>query len=260
EEEDPTFQVYFDAETNQTIVRGMGELHLEILLDRLLREFKVAVNRGIPQVNYKEALTQTVRHRERLERTVGPTHLFAEMEFEIGPADPEFLLSEAYKSGKTKLQFEWAVPAKAIDPKNEALVAAAFASMMHGGVLAGNSLDSMKVRVLDGLMLPSASRPPAFELCAKYGFRAAAPKCEPVLLEPVMRLEVTTPAEFLGAVLADLGRRRGVVLGQAPRLGDAVAVQAEAPLAAMVGYVTALRTLSSGRANSTMEFSHYAQV
>ncbi len=258
EEEDPTFHVVYNPDTNQTVIYGMGELHLEILLDRLQREFGVAVNQGAPQVNYKEALTQTVRHREQFERQHGNVHLFAELEFEIGPADPAFLQSDEFRNGKNRLQFEWAVRRNAVDENQREPIRQAFASMINNGVLAGYSLESLKVRVLDGLMHPSESKPPAFELCAKYGFRAAAPQCAPQLLEPVMKLEVITPAEFTGPVLSDLNRRRGLPKGQDARSGDAIAIQAEVPLAEMFGYVTALRTLSAGRATANLEFSHYA--
>lgn len=257
-EEDPTFHVTFNPDTNQTIISGMGELHLDIILDRLNREFHVDVNKGAPQVNYKEALTETVRHRERLVHQRGGSGLFAEIEFELGPADPEFLVSEAYKSGKTRLQFEWAVTRGAIDQGFSKPVRDGFASMMSNGVLAGYTIDAMKVKVLDGAMHPVDSKPLAFELCAKYGFRAAAPRCAPHILEPVMKLEVVTPEEYLGPIVGDLNRRRGQPKGQESRAGDAIAFQAEVPLAEMFGYVTQLRSLSTGRAHSTMEFSHYA--
>ncbi len=258
EEEDPTFQVRYNADTNQTTIHGMGELHLEIILDRLKREFHVAVNQGAPQVNYKEALTQPVRHREQLDHQRGGASLFAEMEFEIGPVDEAFLNSEAYKSGKTKLQFEWAVPQGAIDKTFIEPIRQGFASMIPSGVLAGYQLESMKVRVLDGLMHPVDSKPLAFELCAKYGFRAAAPQCAPQLLEPVMKLEVVTPEEYAGPVMGDLNRRRGLPRGQEARAGNAIAIQADVPLAELFGYVTALRTLTAGRATANLEFSHYA--
>jgi len=258
EEEDPTFQVQFNPETNQTIILGMGELHLEIILDRLKREFHVDVNQGAPQVNYKEALTQTVRHREQLSHQRGSASLFAEIEFEIGPADESFLTGDDFKSGKTKLQFEWAVPHGAIDKVFLQPIRDGFASMMPSGVIAGYTLESMKVRVLDGLMHPVDSKPLAFELCAKYGFRAAAPKCAPQILEPVMKLEVVTPEEYVGPVIGDVNRRRGLPKGQEPRAGDAIAIQAEVPLGEMFGYVTALRTLTAGRAIANLEFSHYA--
>jgi elongation factor G len=258
-EEDPTFRVRYDEETNQTIISGMGELHLEIIVDRLRREFKVECNQGQPQVNYKEALTQMVRHRERLKKQTGGAGLFADMEFELGPPDPEFLESDEFKSGKTRLQFVWGIVGGAIDKNYMKPIQDGFKAMMDNGVLAGYSIDAMKVRVFDGSMHAVDSKPIAFELCAKDGFRAAAPKAQPVLMEPIMKLEVVTPDEYVGAVIGDLNRRRGLPKGQDSR-GGAIIVQAEAPLSEMFGYVTALRTITSGRASSTMEFSHYQKA
>jgi elongation factor G len=257
-EEDPTFRVRYDEDTNQTVVSGMGELHLEIIVDRLRREFKVECNQGAPQVNYKEALTSSTTHRERLKKQSGGAGLFADMEFELGPADEEFLESDEYKSGKKKLQFEWGIVGGAIDKNYIKPITDGFTQMMKNGVLAGYNIDSMKVRVFDGSMHAVDSKPIAFELCAKDGFRAAAGKCDPKIMEPIMKLEIVTPEEYVGPVIGDLNRRRGVPKGQETRMGGAVAIQAEVPLAEMFGYVTALRTLTSGRASSTMEFSHYA--
>jgi elongation factor G len=257
-EEDPTFRVKYDEETNQTVISGMGELHLEIIVDRLRREFKVECNQGAPQVNYKEALTNTTRHRERLKKQTGGSGLFADMEFELGPADQEFLESDDFKSGKKKLQFEWGIVGGAIDKNYIKPITDGFTQMMNNGILAGYNIDSMKVRVMDGSMHAVDSKPIAFELCAKEGFREAAPKCKPQIMEPIMKLEIVTPEEYVGPVIGDLNRRRGLPKGQEGRLGGAVAIQAEVPLAEMFGYVTALRTLTSGRASSTMEFSHYA--
>mgnify|MGYP000880862677 CR=1 FL=1 len=259
-EEDPTFKVRFDEDTNQTIISGMGELHLEIIVDRMRREFGVECNQGAPQVNYKEALTKMVSHREKLKKQTGGAGLFADVEFELGPADEEFLNSEDFKSGKTKMQFVnsivgGSIPRELIPPTQKG-----FLAMMENGVLAGYSIDSMKVRVVDGSTHPVDSKPVAFELCAKEGFRAAAPKAGPVILEPIMKLEVVTPEEFVGPVIGDLNRRRGLPKGQEMRPGAAVAIQADVPLSEMFGYVTQLRTITSGRASSTMEFSHYAQV
>ena len=258
-EEDPTFRIRFDEDTNQTIISGMGELHLEIIVDRLRREFKVECNQGQPQVNYKEALTQTVTHRERLKKQTGGSGMFADMEFELGPADPEFLESDDFKSGKKRLQMIWGIVGGAIDKNYLKPITDGFNSMMNNGVLAGYGIDSMKVRVFDGSMHAVDSKPVAFELCAKDGFRAAAPKAKPVLLEPIMKLEVVTPDEYVGSVIGDLNRRRGLPKGQEARSG-AIAVQAEVPLSEMFGYVTSLRTITSGRATSTMEFSHYHEV
>ncbi len=257
-EEDPTFQVRYDEDTNQTVISGMGELHLEIIVDRLRREFKVECNQGQPQVNYKEALNTQVEHRERLKKQSGGSGLFADMSFTLGPADEEFLESEDFKSGKTKLQFEWAIVGGKIDKNYQKPIKDGFISMMANGVLAGYTIDSMKVRVFDGAMHAVDSKPIAFELCAKEGFRAAANKANPVLLEPIMKLEVVTPEEYVGSVIGDLNRRRGLPKGQEPRAGGAVGIQADVPLSEMFGYVTALRTNTSGRASSAMEFSHYA--
>nr|HPH19745.1 elongation factor G [Haliscomenobacter sp.] len=257
-EEDPTFRVKYDEDTNQTVISGMGELHLEIIVDRLRREFKVECNQGAPQVNYKEALTSKTSHRERLKKQTGGSGLFADMEFELGPADEDFLESDDFKNGKTRLQFVWGIVGGAIDKNYAKPIQDGFKAMMDNGILAGFSIDSMKVRVFDGSMHAVDSKPVAFELCAKEGFREAAPKCKPVLLEPIMKLEVITPDEYTGSVIGDLNRRRGLPKGQEPRTGGAISIQAEVPLAEMFGYVTQLRTITSGRANSTMEFSHFA--
>lgn len=259
-EEDPTFRAKYDEDTNQTVISGMGELHLEIIVDRLRREFKVECNQGAPQVNYKEALTGMVSHRERLKKQTGGSGMFADMEFELGPADEEFLESDDFKSGKTKLQFIWAIVGGSIDKNYMKPIQDGFKAMMNNGVLAGFGIDSMKVRVYDGSMHAVDSKPIAFELCAKDGFRAAAPKARPVILEPIMKLEVVTPDEYVGAVIGDLNRRRGMPKGQEPRIGGVISVQAEVPLSEMFGYVTQLRTITSGRASSTMEFSHYAEA
>jgi translation elongation factor 2 (EF-2/EF-G) len=169
-EEDPTFRVQYNEETNQTVISGMGELHLEIIVDRLRREFKVECNQGAPQVNYKEALTTTVRHRERLKKQTGGAGLFAEIEFELGPADPDFLESDDFKSGRKKLQFEWAIVGGAIDKNYIKPITDGFTKMMSQGVLAGYNIDSMKVRVVDGMMHPVDSKPIAFELAPRKAF------------------------------------------------------------------------------------------
>jgi elongation factor G len=256
-EEDPTFRATYNEDTAQTVISGMGELHLEIIVDRLRREFKVEVNQGAPQVNYKEALTMSVTHRERLKKQSGGSGLFADMEFELGPADEDFLNSEEFKSGKDKMQFKWDIVGGSIDKAYINPVKKGFESMMDNGVLAGYNIDSMKVRVYDGSMHSVDSKPLAFELCAKEGFKEAARKCKPVILEPIMKLEVITPDEYTGSVIGDLNRRRGLLKGQESR-GSAIIVKAEVPLSEMFGYITELRTLTSGRASSTMEFSHFA--
>ncbi|MCB0652542.1 MAG: elongation factor G [Saprospiraceae bacterium] len=257
-EEDPTFKVNYNEETNQTVISGMGELHLEIIVDRLRREFKVECNQGEPQVSYKESLTNTVTHRERLKKQSGGSGLFADMEFELGPADQEFLDTDEFKNGKEKLQFVWGIVGGSIDKNYMKPIKDGFLSMMSNGILAGYNIDSMKVRVYDGSMHAVDSKPIAFELCAKEGFKAAAPKCKPELLEPIMKLEVVTPEEYVGTVIGDLNRRRGLPKGQESGAGGAITIKGDVPLSEMFGYVTSLRTLTSGRASSTMEFSHYA--
>lgn len=255
-EEDPTFHARFNEETNQTIISGMGELHLEIIVDRLKREFKVEVNQGEPQVNYREALTVSVSHRERLKKQSGGSGLFADMEFELGPATEEFLESEDFKSGKEKLEFDWGIVGGSIDKNYVKPIKDGFRAMMENGILAGYSMDAMRVRVYDGSMHAVDSKPMAFELCAKEGFKSAASKCKPVLMEPIMKLEVTTPDEYTGGVIGDLNRRRGLIKGQDMK-NNATIIKADVPLSEMFGYVTHLRTITSGRASSSMEFSHY---
>ena len=258
-EEDPTFRVKYDEDTNQTIISGMGELHLEIIVDRLRREFKVECNEGQPQVNYKEALTVKVDHTERLKKQTGGSGLFAQMSFELGPADEEFLQSDEFKSGKTKMQFVNGIFGGSIPKEFFPSIIKGFLAMMDNGILAGYNIDSMKVRIYDGQTHAVDSKPIAFELCAKEGFREAAKKAKPILLEPIMKLEVVTPDEYVGPVIGDLNRRRGLPKGQDSRPG-AIAISAEVPLSEMFGYVTQLRTITSGRASSTMEFSHYSAV
>ncbi len=257
-EEDPTFIVRYNEDTNQTVISGMGELHLEILVDRLKREFKVECNQGAPMVNYKEALTQTVDHTERLKKQSGGSGLFAVMSFELGPADEEFMESEDFKSGKVKLQFVNSITGGSIPKELLPSVIKGFNSMMSNGILAGYNIDSMKVRVYDGKIHPVDSKPIAFELCAKEGFKAAAKQAKPVLLEPIMKLEVVTPEEYVGPVIGDLNRRRGLPKGQDTAAGGAIQISADVPLSEMFGYVTNLRTITAGRASSSMEFSHYA--
>lgn len=259
-EEDPTFRVFTDENTGQTIISGMGELHLEIIVDRLRREFNVECNQGAPQVNYKESLTRTVEHREKLKKQTGGSGLFADIAFSIGPADEEFLNSDEFKSGKTRMQFVWDIFGGSIDKSYLPSITKGFDSMMNQGILAGYNIENMKIRVYDGSMHAVDSKPQAFELCAKEGFREAAPKTAPQILEPIMKLEVITPEENVGPVIGDLNRRRGLPKGQEPRMGNAVAIQADVPLSEMFGYVTQLRTITSGRASSTMEFSHYSPV
>ena len=259
-EEDPTFKVKYDEDTNQTVISGMGELHLEIIIDRLKREFKVECNQGAPQVNYKEALTMEVDHTERTKKQSGGSGLFAQMSFKLGPADQEFLDTDDFKSGKTILQFSDKIRGGSIPKEFFPAIKKGFNSMMKNGILAGYNIDSMKVEVYDGQTHAVDSKPIAFELCAKDGFKEAAKKAKPVILEPIMKIEIVTPDEYTGSVIGDLNRRRGMPSGQEQRTGGAIGIQAEVPLAEMFGYVTQLRTITSGRASSSMEFSHYKAV
>jgi len=259
-EEDPTFKVKYDEDTNQTVISGMGELHLEIIIDRLKREFKVECNQGAPQVNYKEALTMEVDHTERTKKQSGGSGLFAQMSFKLGPADQEFLETDDFKSGKEILQFSDKIRGGSIPKEFFPAIKKGFKAMMNNGILAGYNIDSMKVEVYDGQTHAVDSKPIAFELCAKDGFKEAAKKAKPVILEPIMKIEIVTPDEYTGSVIGDLNRRRGMPSGQEQRTGGAIGIQAEVPLAEMFGYVTQLRTITSGRASSSMEFSHYSAV
>ena len=248
-EEDPTFQVKTDEVSGQTLISGMGELHLDIILDRLRREFGVSVNQGRPEVAYKEAITTTVQHHEIYKKQTGGKGKFADILFEIGPAD----------EGVSGLQFVNEVRGGNIPKEFMPAIEKGFKEAMLNGVLAGYPLDSMKVRVLDGSFHPVDSDQLSFEVCAKIGFKAACRKANPVLLEPIMKLEVLTPDAYVGDVTGDLNRRRGVLENITAKVG-VQAVHAKVPMERMFGYVTALRTITSGRANSTMEFSHYAVV
>ena len=248
-EEDPTFRVKSDEVSGQTIISGMGELHLDIILDRLRREFQVEVNQGRPQVAYKEAITTTVQHHEIYKKQTGGKGKFADVLFEIGPAD----------EGVMGLQFVNEVKGGNIPKEYIPAIEKGFKEAMQNGVLAGYPLDSMKVTILDGSFHPVDSDQLSFEVCAKIGFKAACRKAAPVLLEPIMKLEVLTPDAYVGDVTGDLNRRRGLLESIDAKVG-VQAVHAKVPLEQMFGYVTALRTITSGRANSTMEFSHYAEV
>jgi elongation factor G len=250
-EEDPTFKVKTDEETGQTIISGMGELHLEIIVDRLKREFKVEVNQGAPQVAYKEAIKGTVKHRETFKKQSGGKGKFADIQFELGPAD-EAWVGEG-------LQFVNDVVGGSIPKEFVPAVQKGFAQAMKNGVLAGYALDRMKVRLFDGSFHAVDSDSLSFEICAKTAFREAAPNAQPILLEPIMKLEVLTPADYLGDVQGDLNRRRGMLEGIDERAGSQV-IKAKVPLSEMFGYVTSLRTITSGRATSTMEFDHYEEV
>jgi len=250
-EEDPTFRVKTDEDTGQTIISGMGELHLEIIVDRLKREFKVEVNQGAPQVAYKESIKGSFTHRETFKKQTGGRGKFADIQFEIGPADESF-------TGEG-LQFVNEVVGGAIPREYIPSVQKGFAEAMKNGVLAGYPIDRMKVRLFDGSFHAVDSDSLSFEICAKSAFREAAPKAQPILLEPIMKLEVLTPADYMGDVQGDLNRRRGMLEGIDERAGSQV-VKAKVPLSEMFGYVTSLRTITSGRASSTMEFDHYEEV
>jgi elongation factor G len=248
-EEDPTFQVKTDEETGQTIISGMGELHLDIICDRLRREFKVEVNQGAPQVAYKETITGHVDHREVYKKQTGGRGKFADIVITIEPGDPAnpgLIFVNDIKGGNVPREF---IPS----------VEKGFKDAMSNGVLAGYPVDSLKVTLKDGSFHAVDSDQLSFELAAKMAYRAALPKATPVLLEPIMKLEVLTPEENMGDVVGDLNRRRGVMEGMGDRAGSKV-IKAKVPLSEMFGYVTQLRTMSSGRATSTMEFSHYQEA
>jgi elongation factor G len=248
-EEDPTLRVHTDQETGQTILRGMGELHLEIIIDRLRREFKVEVNQGAPQVAYKEALTTTVEHKEVYKKQTGGRGKFADIVFEIGPRD----------DGKEGLLFINDIVGGVIPKEFIPAIEKGFAQAMTNGPLAGYPVDGMKVRLFHGSYHDVDSDSLSFELAARIGFKEAAAKCNPQLLEPIMSVEVLTPDEFTGAVTGDLNRRRGVMKGMDTR-GGAQVIKADVPLKELFGYVTDLRTITSGRASATLTFSHYAPV
>lgn len=252
-EEDPTLRVKTDEDTGQTILSGMGELHLEIIVDRMRREFKVEVNQGNPQVAYKEAFHNTVEHREVLKKQTGGRGKFADIQFEIGPADKEWLEANPGQA----FQFVNDIFGGSIPREFVPAIQKGFQTSMNTGVLAGYPVETMKVRVFDGSFHQVDSDAMSFELCAKSGFREAGRKAKPVLLEPIMKVEVVTPDQYMGDVTGDLNRRRGMMEGMDSRANLQV-IKAKVPLSEMFGYVTQLRSMSSGRATSTMEFSHYA--
>ena len=249
-EEDPTFTVKSDHETGQTVISGMGELHLDIIVDRLRREFGVEINQGAPQVNYKEAITATVQHREVFKKQTGGRGKFADIIVEIGPSD----------SDKPGLQFENQVKGVNIPKEFIPCIQKGFQTAMANGCLAGYEVQSLKVTVLDGSFHPVDSDQLSFEMAARMAFRHACPKASPVLLEPIMSLEVVTPEDYMGDIVGDLNRRRGQIQAMDSTPNGARIVKAFVPLAEQFGYVTVLRTLSSGRATSTMAFDHYAEV
>ncbi len=248
-EEDPTFTVHTDEDSGQTVISGMGELHLDIIVDRLRREFNVEINQGAPQVNYKEALTTTVQHREVFKKQTGGRGKFADIIFEIGPAD----------EGAVGLTFVDEVKGGNIPKEFIPSIQKGFTSAMANGALAGYVIDSMKVTLKDGSFHPVDSDQLSFEICARSGFRAAAPKAGSVILEPIMNVEVVTPEESMGDIIGDLNKRRGQISGMESK-GTARVVKAKVPLSEMFGYVTVLRTISSGRATSSMEFAFFEEV
>ena len=249
-EEDPTFRVNTDEETGQTIISGMGELHLEIIVDRLRREFKVEVNQGAPQVSYREDITQAIDHREVYKKQSGGRGKFADIAVRISPqTDPE-------KSG---LEFVNSVKGGNIPREFIPSVEKGFKESMKNGVLAGFPVEAMKVELMDGSFHAVDSDSLSFELAARMAYRAALKNCRPVLLEPIMKIEVVTPEENMGDIVGDLNRRRGMMRGMDDKAGGKV-VKADVPLSEMFGYVTQLRTMSSGRATSSMEFSHFAEA
>ena len=248
-EEDPTFQVKTDEASGQTVISGMGELHLDIIVDRLRREFKVEVNQGQPQVEYKEALTQSASHREVYKKQTGGRGKFADIVFTIEPGE----------QGKSGLEFVNLIKGGNIPREYIPSVEKGFKDSMKNGPLAGFEVDSMKVTLEDGSFHPVDSDSLSFELAAKLAFKIAAKAAKAVIMEPIMKLEVITPEENMGDIVGDLNRRRGQVNSMDDRAGAKV-VKGEVPLSEMFGYVTSLRTLSSGRATSTMEFSHYAET
>ena len=249
-EEDPTFTVKSDNETGQTVISGMGELHLDIIVDRLRREFGVEINQGAPHVNYKEAVTASVQHREVFKKQTGGRGKFADIIVEIGPAD----------EGVNGLQFDNQVKGGNVPKEFIPSVQKGFESAMANGVLAGYEVQSLKVTLLDGSYHPVDSDQLSFELAARMAFRHACRKCKPVLLEPIMDLEVVTPEEYMGEIVGDLNRRRGQITSMDSSASGARIIKAYVPLSEQFGYVTVLRTLSSGRATSTMSFDHYAEV
>ncbi len=252
-EEDPTFRVKTDEDSGQTIISGMGELHLEIILDRLKREFKVEVNQGAPQVAYKERINGTIEHREVYKKQTGGRGKFADIKFVASPVDEDYDLT------KGGLQFVNEITGGNIPREFIPSVEKGFKAALVNGVLAGFPMDSLKIRLIDGSYHNVDSDALSFEICARSAFREAIPRCKPVLLEPIMKVEVITPEQNMGDVVGDLNKRRGQIEGMDSK-GAAQVVKAKVPLSEMFGYVTTLRTITSGRATSTMEFSHYSEA
>ncbi|RZS94651.1 elongation factor G [Cecembia calidifontis] len=254
-EEDPTLQVNTDHETGQTILRGMGELHLEIIIDRLKREFKVEINQGAPQVAYKEALFATVEHKEVYKKQTGGKGKFADIVFELGPRDPDPETGEI----KPGLEFVNAIVGGVIPKEFIPPVQKGFQEAMKNGPLAGYPIESMKVKLFHGSYHDVDSDALSFEMAARLGFKEAAKKCKPQLLEPIMAVDVVTPDEYTGPITGDLNRRRGLMKGMDTK-GTSTVIKAAVPLSELFGYVTDLRTISSGRATASLTFSHYEPV
>ncbi|MEM7298980.1 MAG: elongation factor G, partial [Bacteroidota bacterium] len=250
-EEDPTLQVETNHETGQTILKGMGELHLDIIIDRLKREFKVEINQGAPQVAYKEAITASTEHKEVYKKQTGGRGKFADIVFEMGPKDEDY--------EKEGLQFVNQIVGGVIPKEFIPAIQKGFDQAMVNGPLANYPIDSMKVRLYHGSFHDVDSDSLSFELAARSGFKEAANKCKPVLLEPVMAVEVVTPDEYTGTITGDLNKRRGIMKGMDTR-GTSAVIKADVPLSELFGYVTDLRTNSSGRATASLTFSHYDQV
>ncbi len=255
--EDPSFKVQTNQETGQTLMLGMGELHLEIILEKLKHDFDLEVNVGSPGISYMEVFTRTIEKRHRLKRQSGGSGLFAEMQVIIGPADPEFLASDAYTKDGNRLQFINKVVGGAIPKEFIPSIATGFTKMLEEGALAGYPIQSLKVELLDGATHSKDSNPKAFEACAMELFRQITAPLAPKLLEPIVKVEVTTPDEYLGNVLAGLSRRRGLIIAQ-ELTSQLVRLEAEVPLGEMFGYINHLRSVSSGRANYSMVFKQYA--
>jgi len=254
-EEDPTLQVNTDHETGQTILRGMGELHLEIIIDRMKREFKVEINQGAPQVAYKEALFASVEHKETYKKQTGGKGKFADIVFELGPKDPDPETNEI----KAGLDFVNGIVGGVIPKEFIQPVQKGFQEAMKNGPLAGYPIESMKVRLFHGSYHDVDSDALSFELAARIGFKEAAKKCKPQLLEPIMSVDVITPDEYTGPITGDLNRRRGMMKGMDTK-GNSTVVKANVPLSELFGYVTDLRTITSGRATASLTFSHYEPV
>ena len=250
-EEDPTFTVKTDEDTGQTVISGMGELHLEIIIERLRREFKVDSNQGRPQVTYKEAITKAVELRETYKKQTGGRGKFADIVVRVEPVDEGF---------EGELQFVDEVKGGNIPKEFIPSIQKGFQRAMKNGILAGYAIDKLKVTLIDGSYHSVDSDQLSFEICAIQAFKSAVAKADPILLEPIMNVEVVTPEENMGDVISDLNKRRGQIEGMESNRSGARVVKAKTPLAEMFGYVTALRTITSGRATSTMSFSHFDRL